>query len=180
MWRGAPACTSLHEWGAKGGAGRARCSPAESVQSASTRAWLTGLSVVAHARISASAALDRTRRSVPSQQLFSENEGFRQGLTERKVQGWSNYAETSQFTMIYKQLIPSGTTRFHIFFQHAHDTRFTCRRTCACCMLTTHAKTYSVLSIGSRRPYVPVTAAALELMMSCCGSQTVAASTTRA
>ena len=81
--------------------------------------------------------------------------------------------------MIYKQLIPSGTTRFHIFFQHAHGTRFTCRRTCACCMLTTHAKTYSVLSIGSRRQNVQVTATDLELMLSSCGGQTVAASSIR-
>ena len=81
--------------------------------------------------------------------------------------------------MIYKQLIPSGTTRFHIFFQHAHDTRFTCRRTCACCMLTTHAKTYSVLSIGSRRQDMQVTAAALASILRSCGGQTVAASSIR-
>ena len=81
--------------------------------------------------------------------------------------------------MIYKQLIPSGTTRFHIFFQHAHDTRCTCRRTCACCMLTKHAKTYTVMSVGSRRQHVPVTAAAVELIMSSCGGLTMAASTTR-
>ena len=81
--------------------------------------------------------------------------------------------------MIYKQLIPSGTTRFHIFFQHAHDTRFTCRRTCACCMLTKHAKTYTVLSVGSRRQDVPVTAAAAELILSSCGALTAATSTLR-
>ena len=47
-------------------------------------------------------------------------------------------------------------------------------------MLTTQAKTYSVLSIGSRRQNVQVTATDLELMLSSCGGQTVAASTIRA